>query len=274
MSFPNSTGFSIRRPEYTGENRCMPCTAVNLVLTAAISAGVALVSLPAAVVVAALSVLSIYYRGYLVPGTPTLTKRYLPERVLAWFDKDGRGGPEPITVEEVDTESLLLEAGLLEPAGEDYMLDASFRREWQELATEVSGEETTESELLGELLDSPEIGEVTPEDVTAIEGQRSFTVRVDDRPIGRWESREAYCADLAAGRLLESRLEEWPALSFDQRLTVLSGLRLWLEQCPTCHGGLEFGEEKVQSCCREYDVIGVTCTGCGSRLFEIDASAL
>lgn len=271
MSVPNPTGFSFRRPEYTGENRCMPCTAVNLVLTAAISGAVALVSPPAAAVVAVLSVLSIYYRGYLVPGTPTLTKRYFPERVLAWFDKDG---PEPVTVEEVDTEAMLLDAGVLEPAGEDYRLEEPFQEEWQELAAAVSADETVESELLGELLDSPEIGEVTPEDVTTMAGQRSFTVRVDDRPIGRWESREAYCADLAAGQLLAPRVDEWPALSFDQRLTVLSGLRLWLEQCPTCDGGLAFGEEKVQSCCREYEVIAVTCTGCGSRLFEVDASAL
>ena len=29
----------------------------------------------------------IYLRGYLVPGTPTLTRRYLPESVLAAFGK-------------------------------------------------------------------------------------------------------------------------------------------------------------------------------------------
>lgn len=260
------------QPEYTGENRCMPCTVVNLVLTAVLSAAVALVSPPAAVVVAVLSVLSIYYRGYLVPGTPTLTKRYLPEQVLAWFGKDEPA--QQVTVEEVDTESLLLDAGVLEPAGEDYTLEGSFQAEWQELAGSVTADERLESDLLEDLLDSPEIGAVTPEDVTAIDSQQSFTVRVDEQPIGRWESREAYCADLAAGRLLEPRVDEWPALSFDQRLMVLSGLRLWLEQCPTCDSGLGFGEEKVESCCKEYEVVAVTCTGCGSRLFEVNASAL
>lgn len=260
------------QPEYTGENRCLPCTAVNLVLTVAISAAVAVVSPPAAAVVAVVSVLSIYYRGYLVPGTPTLTKRYLPERVLAWFGKDGPD--QQVTVEEVDAEALLVDAGVLEPAGEDYALEGSFQAEWQELAGSVATDEDLESELLDDLLDSPEVGPVTPEDVTTIDGQQSFTVRVDDQPIGRWESREAYCADLAAGRLVGPEIDEWPALSFDQRLMVLSGLRLWLEQCPTCDSGLGFGEEKVESCCQEYEVIAVTCTGCGSRLFEVNASAL
>jgi hypothetical protein len=272
MSLPNPAEVDLVQPEYTGENRCLPCTAVNLVLTAVISGAVALVSPPVAAVVAGLSVLSIYYRGYLVPGTPTLTKRYLPERVLAWFGKDGPD--QQVTVEEIDTEALLLDAGVLEPAGEDYALVESFQAEWQELAGSVAADERRRSELLDDLLDSAEFGPVTPEDVTTTDGGQSFTVRVDDQPIGRWESREAYCADLAAGRLVESAVEEWPALSFDQRLMVLSGLRLWLEQCPTCDSGLGFGEETVESCCREYEVIAVTCTGCGSRLFEVNAAAL
>lgn len=38
-----------------------------------------------ATLVAALGL--VYLRGYLVPGTPTLTRRYLPDRVLAAFGK-------------------------------------------------------------------------------------------------------------------------------------------------------------------------------------------
>jgi hypothetical protein len=241
------------------------------VLTAVISAGVAFVSRPAAVVVAVVSVLSIYYRGYLVPGTPTLTKRYLPAVVLSWFGKDG---PDRRTVEEVDAEALLLDAGVLEPADEDYTLERSIQTEWQELADSVAADERLESELFDELLGSAEFGAVTPENVTATDVGRSFAVRVDNQPIGRWESEEAYYADLAAGRVVAPEIDEWPALSFEQRLMVLSGLRLWLERCPTCDGSLGFGEETVDSCCREHEVIAMTCTGCGSRLFEVDASAL
>ncbi|MFB6194579.1 MAG: hypothetical protein ABEI80_00270 [Haloplanus sp.] len=86
-----------RQPEYVGENRCIPCTIVNVAL--ALYASVALAVLvtfvgPASVAALvgvgafALCGAAIYLRGYLVPGTPTLTKRYLPDRVLAAFDKE------------------------------------------------------------------------------------------------------------------------------------------------------------------------------------------
>lgn len=70
----------LRVEEHTGDDRCVPCTAVNLVL--AVGAGM-LVAVggrkrglrrPAAVAVAALTTalatLVIVLRGYLVPGTP------------------------------------------------------------------------------------------------------------------------------------------------------------------------------------------------------------
>ncbi|CDK39939.1 hypothetical protein [Halorubrum sp. AJ67] len=81
----------IREPEYTGENRCVPCTVLNVVLAAALTAAAAVFGpvVAAAVLVASLG--SIYYRGYLVPGTPELTKRYLPDRVLRLFGKAPEG---------------------------------------------------------------------------------------------------------------------------------------------------------------------------------------
>jgi len=81
----------IREPEYTGENRCVPCTVLNVVLAAALTAASAAFGpvVAAAVLVASLG--SIYYRGYLVPGTPELTKRYLPDRVLRLFGKAPEG---------------------------------------------------------------------------------------------------------------------------------------------------------------------------------------
>ena len=89
-----------RRPEYTGENRCLPCTVVNLVFASVLSGAVATVSSPAAAVaVFVLSVALIAVRGYLVPGTPTLTARYLPDRVLARFDSHE---PGDVTTEQAD----------------------------------------------------------------------------------------------------------------------------------------------------------------------------
>jgi hypothetical protein len=80
----------LEQPEYTGENRCGACTAVNLLLAAALAALLGrrnrALGLLAFVGGAAL----VYLRGYLVPGTPELTKAYLPPSVLALFGNDER----------------------------------------------------------------------------------------------------------------------------------------------------------------------------------------
>lgn len=73
---------TIRRPEYTGENRCMPCTVLNLIVGAAMSGLLALTVSPVAGGLGlVVSVAAIYLRGYLVPGTPTIMARYPPPSV-------------------------------------------------------------------------------------------------------------------------------------------------------------------------------------------------
>lgn len=78
----------LRQPEYTGDNRCWPCTIVNLLITLALVVVVAIVSPLAAAAVGLVGVVAIALRGYLVPGTPSLTKRYLPQRIRRMFGKD------------------------------------------------------------------------------------------------------------------------------------------------------------------------------------------
>ncbi|ELZ59956.1 MULTISPECIES: hypothetical protein [Halorubrum] len=103
----------IREPEYTGENRCVPCTVLNVALAAALTVASAAFGPVAAAAVLVASLGSIYYRGYLVPGTPELTKRYLPDRVLRLFGKApegprdgweeaGRSGEVTVTTFEAD----------------------------------------------------------------------------------------------------------------------------------------------------------------------------
>jgi hypothetical protein len=84
-----SVGDRLRRPEYTGENRCMPCTVVNgcLALVAAVVV-TALVGPLGGLVVLTAGLGAIYFRGYLVPGTPELTVRYFPPWLLELFGKD------------------------------------------------------------------------------------------------------------------------------------------------------------------------------------------
>ncbi|NGM70093.1 hypothetical protein G6M89_13935 [Natronolimnobius sp. AArcel1] len=96
----------LRQDEYTGANRCVPCTAVNLVIAVVVALAVGIIFLPAGAAVFALSLATIYLRGYLVPGTPALTKRYFPDWLLAKFDK------EPLTLEEAAALEQEAETGL------------------------------------------------------------------------------------------------------------------------------------------------------------------
>ncbi len=256
MDTADRLGFArFRQPEYTGENRCTPCTVVNVVIAALVSAVVGFLFFPAGVVVAVASVAAIYFRGYLVPGTPTLTKRYFPDRVLRWFDKS--------TVATVDTdldvESQLLDLGVVEPDGDDLELTGDFRRDWQSAIDSVRGDP---AERVGTLLDLDEPG---------IEDRGIACVVTDGEvDVARWPSEPALVADLAAIPALRRRADNWELLSRVEQGQLLSGLRIFLETCPSCNGPLSFDEEEVESCCRTVDVVTYDCDDCGARIFEVE----
>ena len=64
-----------RNPEHTGENRCWPCTAVNVAIVGVASAVLFPVSPVLSVVAAAVGLLLVVVRGYVIPGTPRFAPR-------------------------------------------------------------------------------------------------------------------------------------------------------------------------------------------------------
>lgn len=257
----------LRNPEYTGDNRCTPCTVVNVAITAVLGAAVAVVSVPAAAVVAVVGMAAIYFRGYLVPGTPTLTKRYFPDRVLAWFDK--RPVDELPSDEDglVDVESALHSMGVVEPCkgGTDLCLEPDFRVAWYDHAETMQSDDERRS-AIAEMLD------VETSKLSFDEYGSAVVVRFEGKQVGQWESDAALVADLAADRALSAHTVEWDRLDVVNRSRVLNSLRMFLEECPACGGPATMGQETVESCCRSIDVVAVTCQDCGSRLFEIEVS--
>jgi hypothetical protein len=258
-----------RQPEYTGDNRCMPCTVVNLMLAAITAGGVAVVSPPAALVVLSASIAAIYLRGYLLPGTRTLTKRYLPDAVLRLFDKHER--PEPPAIDdETDLESFFLDIDAVEEcrSGTDLCLTDEFRREWTDHIDRLGESDASDAGIAalfnGLGIDADRIRVETYDD--------AYEAYIDDTRVGQWESQAAYLADLAADEVIRDRQSAWDRMGFDARTEVLGSLRLWLERCPTCHGPVTLGEDTVESCCRSIDVIAATCESCGARLFEAQFS--
>lgn len=260
----------LRRPEYTGENRCYPCTAVNLVISAVLSVGVASVLsfvLPVAYALAlgfvflGASLASVWLRGYLVPGTPTLTKRYLPKRVLALFGKAGTGAGATETVDEgVDIEEVLKRADALRFSEEadDLVLTEGFREEWRKAIRDV-GDETDADDVLAEIGFEPSDPRVERyEGATAVRHHAGII---------RWPSKVALRVDLAAARLLADHLPEWDDYTPETRATLLRGLRIFLDECPD-GGRVEMSREAVESCCSVHDVVVLSCSETGERLVE------
>lgn len=281
-----STSFDgLRQPEYTGENRCLPCTVVNLVIATALGGGVAALLFtagtavePAALsggVVVAASAGLIYLRGYLIPGTPTLTKRYMPLWLLRLFGK----APEPVRDDRgnVDVESFLVEADVIEecPDRDDLCLSESFEAAWREridAMREGDGGEPIDPGI-EDFVERGEVdGEIALDDVIFEERGGSYVATLDGRRIATWESRPAYLADAAAAAELRRRSPGWRVLGFPDRTEVAGSLRLWLERCPSCEGAVTMDQETVQSCCHERQVLAATCDDCGVRLFEANLS--
>jgi hypothetical protein len=262
----------VRQPEYTGPNRCLPCTAVNTVIAFGLAAVTAaagtivvtpLVGAGAGIGVFALSGVAIYLRGYLVPGTPELTKQYFPPWLLAWFGKSPTEEYDPVQTEQgIDPEATLVAAGALAECeeGTDLCLTDDFRRAWR---AELDALETgANRDRLLELL-AVDTGDVEYEDFGG-----AFRAQVDGQIVGTWESEAAFLADLAAARIFDRRDPNWSDYSVAVRGQLLNGLRLFVDTCPSCGGEPTFGAETVQSCCSSFEVAAVTCPDCEARLFE------
>jgi hypothetical protein len=270
---------SLKQPEYVGENRCMPCTIANSVIavvgSAALSvalvwadAGVGVgVAAAAGVVALGASATTIYLRGYLVPYTPTLTKRYFPDWLLAKFDKLPEESPTDRTVldSDVDPERVLLEVGAVEPcaAEDDLCLAADVRERWRTTMRRVESAGVDTDDIV-RVLDL----DLDSDDAALNRHGRGVLLSAGTREVGKWESDAALVADVAAAEVLEQRYADWDRLTAAERSRLLRGLRIFAEACPLCEGAIEFGQHTVESCCRSYDVVAVTCHDCQSRLFE------
>lgn len=277
---------ALRQPAYTGDNRCEPCTVLNVAIALVLSVVLSRKSRRLGAVAFGVSTLIIYLRDYLVPGTPSLTKQHLPASVLRWFGKEpepdvanGFGGSavtqsepsHPATTTDAETDSLeitpeqyLTERTIVEPCEEidDLCLTAAFETAW---ANEI---------------DAIDLEAITAEDAAAvfgIEGDDDLEIaefgdaRVmtrDGAQIGKWPSQAALVADLTAARVLSERDGNWERYTPESKGQLLTSLRLFLESCPTSGGTVSMDEETVESCCTSHEIIAVTCDETDERLFE------
>jgi hypothetical protein len=260
----------LKQPQYTGANRCVPCTVVNVALAMALGVGLSIVATPfAGVPAVVVSLTAIYLRGYLIPGTPELTKRYFPDWLLAWFDKEPTesGTATVDSAGRTDPEALLSSAEAVEPCAEedDLCLIDSFAAAWRDEIRRLRTDEARHDALRDFFgVDS----------LSVDPAENHVSVHSHDTHLARWPSDGAMIADVAADRALASRAPEWAGLAPAQRSDILAGLRSFLENCPLCDAPVELGERTVESCCRSWEVVSVHCTACDTGLLELDPETL
>jgi ribosomal protein S27AE len=270
---------TLREPEYTGENRCLPCTVLNALLAVFASVLLGLVFPPLGLVALVASTALIYLRGYLVPGTPELTQRYLPDRIhRASGDHPAvrTSDPEPAadadmeweTIERleyerehtVDPEQYLVDAGAVHP-------DAD-----RELAPDFAAAVEARMDAYSASSVGPdavaELFQVSP-DGLAFEDRDYPAIKVERR-IRKWPSPGALVADVATHEGLTDRRDDWLEVPRSQRVGILETLRTYHDVCPECGGDLAFHDDTFESCCGRYEVAVYGCADCEAHLLELD----
>ncbi|QRY22492.1 hypothetical protein JT689_10820 [Halobacterium sp. GSL-19] len=282
---------SLHQPEYTGENRCEPCTVVNLVIAAVISSLIARKSRIFGLIAVLISVGLIYLRGYLIPGTPTLTKQYLPPTVLRWFGKEPteptRGGlgtgnsavespshrenssdrsiaQQSPTDDGRNLEQYLIDKNILKicDGGSDLCLTTSFKSDLDTILDELDKEEVTTENVTTAFQFDGNNEFLTEEYDDAVLLRRGTTI------VGQWPSKAALLADVAISKILADRDSDWKDFNPEAQGEILNGVRIFLDRCPICRSDIQFTEETVESCCQSHEVIAAVCEDTSKRLFE------
>lgn len=259
----------LRAPAYTGENRCRPCTILNSLIALAIAGGVAFISIPLAGVAVVVFAGVILFRGYLIPGTPTLVQ-FLPDAVhdaIGGTHHPGHGeaGLDEMSVDPtVDVETMLSEAAIVEDCAEtdDLCLTEEFRAQWTKKMMELRDRDEQRTSLAATI-------EVSAETIQFEESDAGWFVFVDEMQAGRWPSRAAFITDLASETLLKTTLTNWEAIPGHDRARILASLRAFADECPACGGEITNDERVIASCCRGDTVsVETVCAACDAVIFE------
>lgn len=280
---PGSILDSIKQPEYTGENRCVPCTIVNVVIAVVVSALIAVITPGLGAGFLLIALVLIYTRGYLVPGTPELTKRYLPERIHRRFDHHP-AAEETVEVEEederevrssvlereryfrehrIDPEAYLLEHGVIEEHDEldDILLTADFL---ERLDDHMDRLDITEVDLAA-------IGALFDETAENVEDQgRDYPAYQVGIKIHKWPSETALLSDLAGEQAMVAIADDWLDVPLKQRVSIRETFRFLRRDCAACGGEIVFTDDLVESCCGTWEVVAVRCADCGEHFVEVD----
>jgi hypothetical protein len=256
---------AVRRPEYTGDRRCWPCTVVNAVLVAVAAALAGRRRRSLGLIVFAVGAALIALRGYVVPYTPQFAPK-LVERLpfeqlpFAFGFESGRRESGSLAGTETSGEEVmlaLLEAGVLDD-GEELALDDEFAAEWEtEMAALRDGDDGSIARA---------VAAAAPFDADG-RGDGDWVI-VDGPEQTAWLTRPVAIAEAAAVRAMA----EW-GVPERLRATAARPLRMFVPSCPVCGGAVV--ETTATECCGGtmgvYDTPTtdvLACDDCGALVYE------
>ena len=257
----------LRRPEYTGDNRCRPCTVVNLTIIAVIGVAVAVWSTVAAVFAVAVGLAVLALRGYVVPGTPRFAPRLVEPLPLAFGHTEQPRETDALSdmgdgTEEPDPEAVLeslVAAGVIEDDGEQLFLNDAFREAWTDRMATLRAAD--ESEFL------TRVEAALPADVEA-QLHDDHVLLAGSQDI--WLRRAVAIAETGA----VETLEEWE-LPPDIRAHAAKPLRNFLRTCPVCGGSVQ--ESTRKNCCggsssvyENPEQLVLACADCETVVIELE----
>lgn len=257
----------VRQPEYTGDNRCTPCTVVNLVGVTILAALAMPIETVLGGLIFAIGGSTIWLRGYVIPYTPQFAPRLVAAvpPVARYFDHSATdrsaGG---LGDADADGERLLeelIDAGVF-LGNTDLQLDPNFRADWRAAMDDLQGEDLAVA-----------IETASPRGSNARRHENGddawFIVTDDERSIEseRWLSVPVAYADVAAIRALSAR-----GIDSELAADAAAPLRLFLEKCPAC--GDEITETTSSGCCGGFGPGGpdriLTCVDCDQWIAILD----
>lgn len=228
------TADGLRRPEYTGENRCLPCTALNAAIVGVAAIALSRRNRPLGILALAAGLALVSLRGYVVPGTPRFAPA-LAEPLPASFGHEPPAGVESGSLaDDRDPQAMmeaLVEAGVIDPDGEQLYLDDAFRTAWDERMAELR-------ELSGEEL----VARTAAASHDSVEGKYHDERVLLSGDRDAWLSPAVAIAETAAVETLADR-----EIAHELRVQAAEPLRTFVRVCPVCGGRVT--DSTLRNCC-------------------------
>jgi hypothetical protein len=252
----------LHRAEYTGENRCWPCTVLNVALVLLVGLVTSRRNRPLGVLAVALGCALVSLRGYVVPGTPRFAPRLVDPLPVDFGYTIPEGVESGSLAADIDPETLmesLAEAGVLIVGEETLYLEETFRDDWEARMVE-----------LGELPGSELADRAAAASHEDVDGQfhDERVLLAGSRDV--WLSPAIAIAETAA----VETLGEWDVPE-ELRAPAAEPLRTFLRVCPVCSG--EVRETTLRNCCggpggtqRFPERPVLACEACDTVVFEFD----